>query len=180
MSTLRELTANFSTTGRLEKIILRPARNQPANFVAQTCAEPGRGIIGDRYANRESTKPGRREITLIQAEHLPLLASWLNRNELDARLLRRNLVVSGINLLSLRSPFPDRKVICQIGNELQIEITGPCDPCSKMERELVIGTYNIMRGHGGVTAQVLRAGKINIGDEVVALAAPTPQLIHSR
>ena len=63
----------------------------------------------------------------------------------------------GINLLALKG-----KVI-HIG-KVELEITGQCHPCSKMETQLGAGGYNAMRGHGGMTARVLTSGVIALGD----------------
>jgi MOSC domain-containing protein YiiM len=71
-------------------------------------------------------------------------------------------VVQGINLLSLKEKQ------FKIGNVI-LETTGLCQPCSRMEMNLGTGGYNAMRGHGGITAKVVRAGTIAIDDEVVAL-----------
>jgi MOSC domain-containing protein YiiM len=166
--TLRDLITRIATQGRVEAIIVRPERNQPAQHVDAVKAEPGFGLIGDRRAQtrRTSIASRKRELTLIQAEHLPLIANWRGVEQIEATRLRRNLVVSGVNLLAMKSPFADVRLEWQIGNEVCIEITGPCDPCSKMEAELGAGAYNAMRGHGGMTAMILTGGVIRLGDVV--------------
>jgi MOSC domain-containing protein YiiM len=167
--TLRELTARFGAAGRVDAIVLRPRRGDDGLSVAEATALPGRGLEGDRRAARDSAPDGnasKRELTLIQAEHLPLFAAWVGRGEIDPRLLRRNLVVSGLNLVSMRSPFTDRALVWRIGDEVLIEVTGPCDPCARMEEALGVGGYNAMRGHGGVTARVLQGGRIRVGDRI--------------
>ena len=112
----------------------------------------------------------KRELTLIQAEHLVPLARWAGLDEIDPRLLRRNLVVSGLNMMSMRSPFADRRLVWRIDSDVLIEATGPCDPCSRMEQALGPGGYNAMRALGGVTARIVHGGRIRVGD-TVALAA---------
>jgi MOSC domain-containing protein YiiM len=57
------------------------------------------GLEGDRFRGRVVSK---RQVTLIQKEHLSVIASCLQRESVDPALLRRNIVVSGINLLALK------------------------------------------------------------------------------
>ena len=112
-------------------------------------------MTGDRFTGKTSNK---REITLIQAEHLDVVGKLLGKT-VDPGPLRRNIVVSGINLLALHNQM------FKLGN-LVLEGTGFCFPCSKMEEVLGPGGYNAMRGHGGITACVIEPGVISIGDKV--------------
>lgn len=165
---LRGLSARFHGEGRVEAIILRPARQVPAISVNEAQAVPGRGLMGDRRAEkmREGDEARKRELTLFQHEHLPLIAQWGSIPAVDPVRLRRNLVISGLNLISMRSPFRDLRLVWRIGNEVRIELTGPCDPCSQMEKEFGLGGYNAMRGHGGMTARIVEGGLIRVGDPV--------------
>lgn len=166
--TLKDLVLRFPDTGRVEAIVLRPERGAPASSVLEANAEPGFGLIGDRRAgkHRQGDDARKRELTLFQYEHLPLVARWCGVDAFDATCVRRNLVVSGINLLSMKSPFPDINCEWQIGESACIVVTGSCDPCSRMETEVGLGAYNAMRGHGGLTAMIVAAGVIRVGDSV--------------
>ncbi len=171
---LRTLTRQFSRAGRLEMILLRPARRTAAVSVTTAFAIAGRGLEGDRSAVSSSGSPdgSKRQVTLIQAEHLPVIASLAGLSAMDAVGLRRNLVVSGLNLLAAKSLFKDQPLVLCIGDEVVLQITGPCEPCSRMEEVLGAGGYNAMRGHGGLTARVLVGGALYVGDSVMCRAAP--------
>ena len=142
----------------MEWIGIRPERREPVQVVEAITVSEKKGIIGDHYGGQS----GNRHVTLIQAEHLPVVAALTGRGSLDPALVRRNIVVSGLNLLALK----DQKI--QIGDTI-LQITGQCHPCSKMEVALGPGGYNAMRGHGGMTAKIVRGGVMSVGDAVVVV-----------
>lgn len=169
---LRALTQLFPHAGRLQRILLRPARRVPVRDVRDAMLLEGRGLCGDRTADAAAPGGGggKRQVTLVQAEHLPVIGALAALADApDAALLRRNLVVSGLNLVAARSLFRDQPLVLRIGADAVLEITGPCEPCSRMEETLGVGGYNAMRGHGGVTARVARSGRIAVGDPVVCM-----------
>jgi MOSC domain-containing protein YiiM len=158
-SALGQLMSRFAQPGRVCWIGLRPAREVPMQAVDAAQAVAGAGLVGDRF-KRSST--GKRGITLIQAEHLPAIASLASLSEVRPETLRRNLVVEGLPLVALVGRH------FRVGEAL-LEGTGPCDPCSRMEAALGEGGYNAMRGHGGITARIIEGGRIAVGDDVAPL-----------
>lgn len=142
---LRDLALRFPRPGRVDAILLRPRRGAPAWSVPLALAIADAGLYGDRSAERPAGRaPGKRQVTLIQAEHLPVVAALVGRADFDPALLRRNLVVSGLNLLAAKSLFKDVPLVVRIGNEAVLEISGTCEPCSRMEVALGAGGYNAM------------------------------------
>ena len=158
MLSLAELMDILPQRGQVAWIGIRPAKHADMQVLDDVRAEAGLGLTGDRYAKQD----GKRQVTLIQAEHLSALASMLGRDELPPQILRRNLVVRGINLLALK----DKQF--RIG-EAVMAFTGLCHPCSRMETALGPGGYNAMRGHGGINARVVQSGQIQHGSPVSAI-----------
>ena len=147
---------NFSACGRVEWIGIRTRKRQAMQVLSQVQAIEAHGLEGDHASGR--TPNGKRQVTLIQAEHLPVIQTLAN-SDCEPGQLRRNLSVSGINIRAL------------IGQQFQVgqavlEGTGTCAPCGNMERTLGFGGFNAMRGMGGVTARVVQSGQICLQDKV--------------
>lgn len=151
-SALGLLTGRVAHSGLVAWIGVRPERRVPMQAVV-TADLDANGLIGDRRAT-----PGKRAVTLIQHEHLAVISAFAGA-EVSWEALRRNIVVAGINLLALR------KAEFRVGSAL-LRGTGICAPCSRMEEAFGPGGYNAVRGHGGITAEVLEAGQIALGDAV--------------
>ena len=157
---IKEVLNTLPQKGEVTWIGLRRERRGSVEVVDQAVAVEHLGLEGDHRAHsRTPNRNSKRQVTLVQSEHLPVIASLLGSSELNPSLLRRNLLVSGINLLALKDrPF-------RIG-EVVLEGTGPCHPCTRMEENLGPGGLNAMRGHGGITARIVKGGTLHVGDEV--------------
>ena len=159
MKTIRDLNTPPHIEGRVEAIIVRGSPRDPARRIDSTIAVAGVGLADDRLGQRGEAELSTRQVTLIQQEHLAVIAQLARVDEVNAANLRRNLVVSGINLLALKNAR------LRVG-EAVLEIVGPCQPCSRMEETIGPGGYAAMRGHGGMTARVISGGAIRVGDAV--------------
>ncbi|MEM7470319.1 MAG: MOSC domain-containing protein [Pseudomonadota bacterium] len=157
MSELRALMRSHPYAGTVTWIGLRSERLAPIH-VAEEAEINLMGLKGDHHSAQSP-----RALTLIQAEHLPVIAA-LTRTEITPEMLRRNIVISGINLTALRHDT------LQLGTA-QIKLTKPCAPCSRMERTIGPGGYNAMRGHGGWYAEVITPGHVTLHDNL----DPIPQ-----
>jgi len=153
---LARLTTTFAQSGRVMWLGVRPARRAPVDALRNALITLS-GLDGDRRDN-----PGKRAVTLIQWEHLSVIAALAGLDEVDPAFLRRNIAVAGINLLGLR------KARFAVGAAI-LQGTGACAPCSRMEEALGPGGFMAMRGHGGITAEVIEPGEVVPGDAVVPL-----------
>ncbi|MBS7663917.1 MOSC domain-containing protein [Pseudomonas lalucatii] len=159
MSPLRELLARVPQRGRVRWIGVRPEARAPMLELEAVEARREAGLSGDH------SRPGprnARQVTLIQWEHLAVIGALLDRpagQPLHAAELRRNIAVSGINLFSLKG----RRF--RIGQAI-LETTGWCQPCARLEQRLGPGTFQAVRGHGGITARVVQGGIIRLNDEL--------------
>ncbi|MEM7616355.1 MAG: MOSC domain-containing protein [Pseudomonadota bacterium] len=155
MLTLTELTARTAHPGTVTWLGLRPERRAAMVPVTSAVVDFA-GLEGDHRA-----RPGKRAVSLIQAEHLPVIAALSATPDVTFEMLRRNIAILGLNIQAMR-----HKVL-RIG-PCALRITGVCAPCSRMESALGPGGYTAVRGHGGMIAEVVTPGLIKIGDAVFA------------
>ena len=155
---IKDLMKQQAREGEVVWIGLRSQSRQAVSPVVKAYAEADIGLQGDHY----SKAGGKRQLTLLSEEHLHAIASFLGRDKFDPALLRRNIVVKGTNLLSLKNHR------FSLG-EAELEMSGECHPCSRMEENLGKGGYNAMRGHGGITATIVKSGMIRKGDRLTLI-----------
>ena len=153
---IKDLFNVIPQKGNVEWLGVRTKKKEALSVVNSIKINKGTGVVGAHFTGDFSSK---RQVALIQHEHLNAISSILGRKRIDPRLTRRNIVVSGINLLSLKN----KKF--RIGSVI-LETTGICAPCKRMEENLGVGGYNAMRGHGGITATVIEQGLIKLGDTI--------------
>ncbi|MHC8385435.1 MOSC domain-containing protein [Pseudomonas sp. LB3P14] len=165
MSPLQELIAEVPQQGQVRWIGVRPQSRSQMLELDAVEARLEAGLTGDH------ARPGARnarQVTLIQWEHLAVINALMGRpvdQPVLAHDLRRNLVISGINLFSLKG----RRF--KIGQAI-FETTGWCQPCARLENNLGPGTFQAVRGHGGITARVLQSGIIRLDDTVSVEPVP--------
>lgn len=162
MATVKELMDQLPQQGQVRWLGVRSGRRAPMQVVERLEALVGKGLTGDRYRG-QSGSAGKRQVTLVQHEHLAAIASMLGRPCIDPLDLRRNIAVSGINLIALKGKQ------FRMGTAV-LEYTGLCHPCSRMQETFGRGGYNAVRGHGGICARVVQDGIIKLGSSVEVVA----------
>lgn len=124
--------------------------------------EQQKGIVGNprHFARRSRNgEPSKRQVSLIEREQISEHAATLGLEKISPGTIRSNIETSGVNLVSL------------IGKEVQIggailffyeARTG----CAQMDA-ICNGLRELTKGNRlGVLAQVVRSGRIQVGDAI--------------
>jgi MOSC domain-containing protein YiiM len=153
--------------GWVEAIAIADRAEAPMQQVTTAQAIPGRGLDGDRYANRAGTFTPRSprgsgyDLTLIEAEVLDDL-TLPDGHRLEYAEARRNVVTRGIDLNTLVGQrFRVGDVEC-VGRRL-------CEPCAHLERLTHKGVLRNLIHRGGLRADILTAGSITVGAAIERL-----------
>lgn len=154
--------------GTVELISLAAEAEGSMTVVQSAEAVENRGLVGDRYERKAGTfsDPDGRgyDLTLVEAEAIEEMeASGI---ELAPAEARRNLVVRGIALDDL------------IGRRFkvgEVECFGQrrCEPCAHLEKLTRPGVLRGLAHRGGLRADVLSGGEIQVGATVKAVESLT-------
>ena len=164
---------NTASGGRIASLHLHPEKaGEPLVAVESMELVQAKGVSGEpRYFGRMSKstgQPSRRQVTLIEREQIAEHAVTLGLQSIAAGAVRSNIETTGIDLIAL------------IGQEIQIGsavllLYAPRDPCEKMDAICQGLREQMMNNRQGVLAEVVRSGRIQVGDVITptAVAAQT-------
>jgi MOSC domain-containing protein YiiM len=140
-------------TGAVEQIAISPEESALPGSVAAVEVGP-QGMVGDRYAEAG-------DITLIEAEALEAFTAETGIT-LSHEESRRQVLTRGIRLNDLVGRrFKVGEVEC-VGREL-------CEPCNRLQSLTQEGVLRGMVHRAGLNADILKPGRISVGDGVSAL-----------
>ena len=141
-------------------------RNHGMMRVEEVLCEAGRGLAGDRYYDEESG--AKTQVTFVDRKVVDEMCRTLGIVRPDYSSLRRNVLVSGVDLNSL------------IGKTFAIdgvffEGVEECKPCYWMDEAVAPGANAFLAGRGGLRCRILNGGILRCGENVLELAAvPIP------
>ena len=153
----------MTAQGAIVSIHIAAVGAAPMRLVANAQAVVGRGLEGDRYYSKLGTysnQPGSgRDVTLIEIEAI----DGLQRDykvQLEPGQSRRNIVTRGVALNHLVAKE------FRIG-DVVLRGTRLCEPCSHMEKLTVKGAMRGLIHRGGLRAEIVEGGTIQVGDAIL-------------
>ena len=151
--------------GHVASLHLHPAESgAPLQSVETVEVVEGKGIAGDaRYfgrLSRDTGQPTRRQVSLIEREQIAEHATALGLPAIAPGAVRSNIETAGINLIAL------------LGREIEIgdavlRLYAPRDPCDKLDAICQGLRARMMDRRQGVLAEVIRSGKVRVGDAIL-------------
>lgn len=150
-------------SGKVASLHLHPdISGEPLLTVEEVRAEEGHGIAGDArvFGRKDRTgKITRRQVSLIAREEIERHAAALGLTGIPPGAVRSNIETSGLELGAFLG--------CEMEvGEAVLLFYEARTPCHKMDR-IAPGLQAMMsQGRQGVMAQVVRSGKIRVGDKI--------------
>ena len=155
---------NCIGAGRVASLHLHPEEpGAPLSAVSSVEVVEGKGVEGEpRYfgrVSRESGKPSRRQVSLIEREQIAEHAATLGLQKIGPGAVRANIETEGISLV----PLVGQQV--EIG-EAVLFLYAPRDPCARMDAVCQGLRELMLENKQGVMAEVVKSGRIAVGDRV--------------
>ena len=97
---MKDLLNSFPHVGKVVWLGIRPERRAEVEVAQQIRLDVEHGVLGDHF---QGASESARQVTLLQYEHLAVVAELMQQEKIDPADLRRNIVVSGINLQALKN-----------------------------------------------------------------------------
>ena len=138
---------------RVSHLFLSTGSRQPMREVEKATAAADRGLEGCRHA-----RPGSRRQLLI-----------VDREMIDSFGLQPGQIKENITTEGLRVNDLVKGQRLEVGQAV-LEVTGPCDPCSRMD-EIRMGLQRELVGQRGTLCRVIEGGRIQRGDTIQLAAA---------
>lgn len=129
----------------------RPAGANPINEVDEMECVAGRGIRGDRFFDHAENFRG--QITFFADEVYQEISQQLKISKQPVSVLRRNVVIRGVDLNELIGVEFEVQGIRFLGTE-------ECSPCYWMNQAFGTGSKEALKGRGGLRAQILSDGTL--------------------
>jgi MOSC domain-containing protein YiiM len=160
----------------IEQIFTSPGHNyyghhgQPPDDFPLVAADriecvAGHGIRGDRFFDYRDNYKG--QITFFSREVFDLMAQAFGLTTKSPGVLRRNVIVSGIDLTELIGADFELQGV-------QFHGTAHCQPCYWMDTAFAPGAEKFLAGRGGLRARILTNGRISVGEAQLKILQPAP------
>jgi len=145
---------------RVENIYISPAHNyfgrwgkgsakhETIEVDAAKCVA-GRGLEGDRFFDYKENYKG--QITFFSREVFDGMCQTLNIYDRSPKVVRRNVLVSGVELNELVG-----QRFCLQG--IEFEGISECSPCEWMDEAFGEGAMDYLKGRGGLRCRILNDG----------------------
>lgn len=130
-----------------------PAGEYPAIGLEEVECVAGQGLRGDRFFGYKEDYKG--QITFFAAEVYQGLCERLNIHDRQPKVLRRNVLTSGIDLNGLIAREFDLQGI-------RFKGVAECSPCFWMNEVFGSGAEEYLRGQGGLRARILSSGLLRV------------------
>jgi regulator of extracellular matrix RemA (YlzA/DUF370 family) len=134
-------------SGVVTHLFLKTDHQAPMKPVKKIDCLEGKGILGDASFGRRL-----RQVLIVEEEVLEGLS-------LEPGVVRENITVR-----NFPQTWMQTDTILEVG-EVQLEVTGDCSPCSRMD-EIRPGLQEQLEDRRGVLARVLRSGTIRLGARI--------------